>query len=65
MKALCICASPRHNGSCSFILDCFINGFISEENTAEKVCILMWIYSIAAVAKNVMKTESVFKRTVF
>lgn|GEM_PF-6384393 len=26
---------------------------------------LMWIYSIAAVAKNVMKTESVFKRTVF
>lgn len=39
MKALCICASPRHNGSCSFILDCFINGFISEENTAEKVCI--------------------------
>ena len=65
MKALCICASPRHNGSCSFILDCFINGFISEENTAEKVCISDVDIQYCRGCKNVMKTESVFKRTVF
>ncbi len=38
-KALCICASPRKNGSCSHIIDSFINGFKTESNTVEKIYI--------------------------